>query len=72
MSMDDFLKELVKAFEGEASELLKVSSQCLMELEAAQDAPARGALYNKLGRALHTLERQRRHLRPGGRGRAGA
>ena len=56
MSMDDFLKELVKAFEGEASELLKVSSQCLMELEAAQDAATRGPLYNKLGRALHTLK----------------
>ena len=54
--MDDFLKELVKAFEGEAADLLQASSQALMELEAAPDAAARGPLYNKLGRALHTLK----------------
>lgn len=54
--MDDFLKELVKAFEGEAADLLQASSQALMELEAAGDAAARGPLYNKLGRSLHTLK----------------
>ena len=57
MAMDEeFLKELVKAFEGEAIELLKMASQCLMELEAANDVAARAPLYNKLGRALHTLK----------------
>jgi chemotaxis protein histidine kinase CheA len=54
--MDDFLKELVKTFEGEAAELLKSASQCLMELETSADSAARGALYTKLGRDLHTLK----------------
>lgn len=55
MNDDDLMKELMKAFEGEAAGLLSQSSQALMELESAA-AGARAGLYTKLGRALHTLK----------------
>lgn len=55
MNNDDLMKELMQAFEGEASGLLTQASQALMELESAP-AEARAALYTKLGRALHTLK----------------
>lgn len=55
MNMDDLQKELMAAFEGESAGLLSQASQALMELEAA--APeGRAPLYQKLGRALHTLK----------------
>jgi chemotaxis protein histidine kinase CheA len=52
---DDLMRELLKAFEGEAAGLLSQASQALMDLESAA-AEARPALYVKLGRALHTLK----------------
>ena len=55
MNDDDLMKELMAAFEGEAAGLLSQASQALMELESAA-ADARPALYQKLGRALHTLK----------------
>lgn len=56
MNSDDLQKELMHAFEGEAAGLLSQASQALMELEAAADADARGQLYSRLGRCLHTLK----------------
>jgi two-component system chemotaxis sensor kinase CheA len=55
MNDDDLMKELMAAFEGEAAGLLSQASQALMELETAA-AEARPPLYQKLGRALHTLK----------------
>lgn len=55
MNDDDLMKELMAAFDGEAAGLLTQASQALMELEAAE-AAARPPLYQKLGRALHTLK----------------
>lgn len=56
MNNDELMRELLKAFEGEAAGLLSQASQALMELESAGAAEARGPLYMKLGRALHTLK----------------
>jgi two-component system chemotaxis sensor kinase CheA len=55
MGMEDFFLELVKGFELEASELVEGASSCVMELEQCQ-AGARAAVYDRLGRHLHTLK----------------